>query len=161
MSVRLGHLLVRNGILDGSQVKRALGEQARTGVPFGVACEQLFSVDPRDIEQAWAEQYAGITQTINPLQESIEPAAQAIVQRRQAWQFGVLPIRWDEGELMVATTPDLLVRAHRFMTRHFDQPVFFVMTSSAHLESAIQRAYPLPGAALPEGRSASSKRSAA
>jgi len=154
-------LLVRNGILDASQVKRALDEQARTGVPFGVACEQLFSVDPRDIEQAWAEQYAGITQTINPLQESIEPAAQAIVQRRQAWQFGVLPIRWDEGELMVATTPDLLVRAHRFMTRHFDQPVFFVMTSSAHLESAIQRAYPLPGAALPEGLTANSKRSAA
>jgi hypothetical protein len=133
MSVRLGHLLVRNGILEGSQVKRALVEQARTGVPFGVACEQLFSVDPRDIEQAWAEQYAGITQTINPLQESIDPAAQGIIQRRQAWQFGVLPIRWDEGELMVAT----------------------------HLESAIQRAYPLPGAALPVGRTASSKRSAA
>ena len=161
MSVRLGHLLVRNGILEYSQVKRALDEQARTGVPFGVACEQLFSVDPRDIEQAWAEQYAGITQTINPLQESIDPAAQSLVQGRQAWQFGVLPIRWDDSELMVATTPDLLVRAHRFMTRHFDQPVFFVMTSSAHLESAIQRAYPLPGAALPVGRSTSSKRSAA
>ncbi|MDG1838072.1 MAG: hypothetical protein P8I91_04635 [Phycisphaerales bacterium] len=161
MSVRLGHLLVRNGILEDSQVKRALDEQARTGVPFGVACEQLFSVDPRDIEQAWAEQYAGITQTINPLQESIDPAAQSLVQGRQAWQFGVLPIRWDDSELMVATTPDLLVRAHRFMTRHFDQPVFFVMTSSAHLESAIQRAYPLPGAALPVGRSTSSKRSAA
>jgi hypothetical protein len=72
-----------------------------------------------------------------------------------------MPIRWDDGELMVATTPDLLVRAHRFMTRHFDQPVFFVMTSAAHLESAIQRAYPLPGAALPVGRTASSKRSAA
>jgi hypothetical protein len=161
MSVRLGHLLVRNGILEGSQVKRALDEQARTGVPFGVACEQLFSVDPRDIEQAWAEQYAGITQTVNPLQESIDPAAQSLVQGRQAWQFGVLPIRWDDSELMVATTPDLLVRAHRFMTRHFDLPVFFVMTSSAHLESAIQRAYPLPGAVLPVGRSTSSKRSAA
>ncbi|MDP7029101.1 MAG: hypothetical protein QF733_02650 [Phycisphaerales bacterium] len=149
MTAPLGHLLVRNGVLNDGQVRRALDEQARTGVPFGVACEQLFSIDPRDIEDAWADQYAGLTRTVDLRSEQVDPAATGIVERRQAWQFGVFPVRWDGGELMVATTSSLLVRAHRFMSRHRSDPVYFVMTSREGLVDALQRAYPLPGAVLP------------
>ncbi len=149
MTAPLGHLLVRNGVLDQRQVRRALEEQSRTGVPFGVACEQLFSVDPRDIEDAWADQYAGLTRTVDLAVEALDSTALGVVERRQAWQFGVFPVRWDGGELMVATTSDLLVRAHRFMSTHRREPVFFVMTSHRGLVEALQRAYPLPGAALP------------
>jgi len=149
MTAPLGHLLVRNGVLNDGQVRRALDEQGRTGVPFGVACEQLFSVDPRDIEDAWADQYAGLTRTVDLREEHFDSTATGVVQRRQAWQFGVLPIRWDGGELMVATTPDLLVRAHRFMSKHRSEPVYFVMTSHDGLTEALQQTYPLPGAALP------------
>ncbi len=151
MELRLGHLLVRNGILESSQVDRALREQERTGEPFGATCERLFGVDPRQVEQAWADQYASLTQTVSLRETDLEPEILSLLNRRQAWQFGALPVRWDGGELMVATTPGLLVRAHRFLSRTLDMPVFFVMTSREDLAAALQRVYPLPGGQLPLG----------
>lgn len=150
MESRLGHLLVRNGVLDARQVTRALAEQSRTGAPFGLVCERLFGTDPRDIERAWADQYASLTQTIDLAQERLDPAVLAMVTRRQAWQFGIVPVRWDEGELMVATTPSLLVRAHRFVARTVERPAFFVMVSRTDLLRTLATEYPLPGAMLPD-----------
>lgn len=150
MESRLGHLLVRNGVLEARQVSRALAEQSRTGAPFGLVCEQLFGTDPRDVERAWADQYASLTQTVALEREVLDPKALAVISRRQAWQFGLVPMRWDEGELMVATTPSLLVRAHRFMSRTLGRPAFFVMASRNDLLRALSTAYPLPGAVLPD-----------
>ncbi|HJN80543.1 MAG: hypothetical protein QF781_04555 [Phycisphaerales bacterium] len=150
MESRLGHLLVRNGVLEARQVTRALAEQSRTGAPFGLVCERLFGTDPRDIERAWADQYASLTQTVDLARESLDPAVLALITRRQAWQFGIVPIRWDEGELMVATIPSLLVRAHRFVARTVDRPAFFVMTSRTDLLRTLGSKYPLPGAMLPD-----------
>ncbi|MDP7069773.1 MAG: hypothetical protein QF561_00295 [Phycisphaerales bacterium] len=160
MELRLGHLLVRKGLLESDQVDRVLREQDRTGEPFGAMCERLFGVDPKDVEQAWADQYASLTQTILLRDEPLDAIALARLSRRQAWQFGALPMRWDGGELMVATTPDLLVRAHRFVSRTIESPVFFVMTSREDLAAALQRVYPLPGGVLPSG-SSGTERSAA
>ncbi|MCP4839830.1 MAG: hypothetical protein GY894_10810 [Planctomycetes bacterium] len=149
MELRLGHLLVRNGILESSQVDRALIEQDRTGEPFGATCERLFGIDPRDVERAWADQYASLTQKISLRDEVLDSEVLSLLTRRQAWQFGAMPIRWDGGELMVATTSDLLVRAHRFLSGTLTFPVFFVMTSREDLAATLQRVYPLPGGALP------------
>ena len=149
MGMRLGDILVRQGVLNSKQVEEALGAQERTGVPFGLACEELFGTDPRLIEQAWASQYAGLTQTVCLAEEQVEPAAQSVLSRRQAWQFAAVPLRWDGSELMVATTSDLLVRAHRFVSAEVKAPVVFVMTSRSDLKQALCRWYPLPGASLP------------
>ncbi len=136
--------------LEARQVTRALAEQSRTGAPFGLVCERLFGTDPRDIERAWADQYASLTQTVDLARESLDPAVLALITRRQAWQFGIVPIRWDEGELMVATIPSLLVRGHRFVARTVDRPAFFVMTSRTDLLRTLGSKYPLPGAMLPD-----------
>jgi hypothetical protein len=160
MESRLGQLLVRNGVLEARQVTRALAEQARTGAPFGLVCEQLFDVDPKHIEQAWADQYAGLTQEVDLSQEMLTPEVLGLISRRQAWQFGVVPVRWDSGELMVATIPSMLVRAHRFMNRTVDGPAFFVMTSRSELLQTLALQYPLPGAMLPDERKATTKAAA-
>jgi len=136
-------------VLCGDQVDRALREQDRTGAPFGAVCERLFGTDPKDIEQAWAAQYATITQTVQLADAAPDPAALACLTRRQAWQFGALPLRWDQGDLIAATTPDLLVRAHRFIARVVSGPVVFVMAERDDLHAALARAYPLPGGILP------------
>ena len=54
MEVRIGNILVDRGILTTDQVKAVLNVQHRTGQPFGLICEELYDVDPSQIESAWA-----------------------------------------------------------------------------------------------------------
>ncbi|MCH2136794.1 MAG: hypothetical protein MK101_09475 [Phycisphaerales bacterium] len=146
MESRLGDVLVNKGVLNAGQVDRVLAEQGRTGEPFGVLCERLYNVHPRDVEAAWGEQYARLTMRIDPATECFDPAVQGMINRRQAWQFGCLPVRWDGAEVMVATCEENLVRAHRFCLRTLSASVFLVLCEAEDLVTALHRWYPLPGA---------------
>jgi hypothetical protein len=143
--LRIGDLLVERGILSKEQVHDILDEQKSSGEPFGAICERLFDVSPETIEEAWASQYISITRKVNPAIETIDQKAVELVSRRQAWQFRVLPIRWDGRELMVATTPAHLRRALRFVTRFLGVPVYLVIADSRALGDALCRHYPLAG----------------
>lgn len=145
MEVRLGQLLVESRVLTQVQVEAVLAEQQRTGEPFGLICERLFRVDPDAVERAWATQYASLTRTIDPCAEVVDPRAMELVTRRQAWQFRVCPIRFDDGDLMVATTQRHLRRALRFATNVIGVPVYLVMAPAESLGEALCRYYPLPG----------------
>ncbi|MDY7107218.1 MAG: hypothetical protein SYC29_01145 [Planctomycetota bacterium] len=145
MELRLGELLIESGVLDERQVQHILSRQQHTGEPFGLLAERLFSVDPAIIEAAWAQQYAALTRTVDPDVEAYDPEALRLVTRRQAWQFRVLPIRFEPGELMIATTQMHLRRALRFATNVIGIPVFFVMAEPEALGRALCRHYPLPG----------------
>jgi type IV pilus assembly protein PilB len=145
MEVRLGQLLIEAGVLTTQQVQRIVAEQHRTGTPFGLLSEQMFGIDPDAIEQAWALQYASMSREVDPQRERIEPQALSLVTRRQAWQFRILPMRFDDGELMMATTQQHLRRALRFATAVMGVPVFLVLTSPQALGEALCRHYPLPG----------------
>jgi len=100
--MRLGELLVKDGLLSREQVEQILERQRRTGEPFGLLCEKLAGVDPLRVEEAWAAQYATLTRQIDPRVEAFEERAVDLITRRQAWQFRVLPIRFDGAELMLA-----------------------------------------------------------
>ena len=143
--VRLGQLLVESGVLTGDQVDRIVSKQETTGEPFGLLAERLFGTDPLAIEEAWAQQYAGLTRTVNPDVEVFDVKAAELVTRRQAWQFRILPLRFEGREMIVATTRQHLRRALRFATNVIGVPVFFVMTDSEALGRALCAHYPLPG----------------
>ena len=145
MEVLLGQMLIEAGILTEDQVQRVLDEQKQNGEPFGLLSEQLYGVDPAAIEDAWAGQYARITRSIDPEVEVFEDRAKDLITRRQAWQFRVLPIRFDAGQLMIATTQAHLRRALRFAVGVIGVPVFFVMAESEALGTALCRHYPWPG----------------
>jgi hypothetical protein len=145
MEVRIGELLIRSGALTEPQVQQILEEQQRTGEPFGLLSERLFGVDPRNVEQAWADQYAALTRSVDPDLEAFDPRATELVTRRQAWQFRVLPIRFDERELVMATTCQYLRRALGFATNVIGVPVYLVTADPAALGEALCRHYPLPG----------------
>ena len=145
MQRRLGQVLVDAGVLSPKQVRSILSAQRQTRRPFGVLAEELFGIDPNDIEEAWAVQYATLTRPVDPTEETFDGEAQSLVSRRQAWQFRVLPIRFEDEELVVATTPEHLRRALRFATRVLGVPVYFVMTSPDALGAALLRHYPMPG----------------
>ena len=143
--VRLGQLLVESDVLTSRQVEDIVVEQERTGEPFGLLAERLFGVDPRKIEDAWACQYAGLTRTVNPAVEVFDEQAAELVTRRQAWQFRILPLRFEGRELLIATTQSHLRRALRFATNIIGIPVFFVMADPMDLGRALCTHYPLPG----------------
>ena len=145
MDVRLGQVLIENRVLTAAQVAAVLARQQETGAPFGVLCEQLYRVPPAVIEEAWAIQYAGLTRVVDPRRETIDPAALALVTRRQAWQFRVLALRFDDRELMLATTQQHLRRALRFATNVIGVPVFFVLSQPQPLGEALCKHCPLPG----------------
>lgn len=145
MSVRLGELLVSRGLISEQQRREILELQKACGRPFGLLAEQMFGVSPRDVEQAWAQQYAHLAEHIDPTAVEIAPAALACIERRQAWQFRVLPIRFDRGELVLATDVASLPRAMRFTGWRVASPCRFLIADSASLSVALKAYYPMGG----------------
>ncbi|MHC4128611.1 MAG: GspE/PulE/PilB domain-containing protein [Planctomycetota bacterium] len=143
--LRLGQLLVESGVLTGQQVDHIVSVQEKSGEPFGLLAERLCGVDPQKIEEAWAKQYAGLTRTVDPDVEVYDNEASGLVTRRQAWQFRILPLRFEGRELLIATTQQHLRRALRFATNVIGIPVFFVMAKPKSLGLALCKRYPLPG----------------
>ncbi len=145
MEYRLGQLLVDGGVLTNAQVEQVLAHQVGTGEPFGLICERMFGVSPSVIEEAWAAQYARWTRHVDPAVEVFEPRALELITRRQAWQFRVLPIRFDGRELMIATTQRHIRRGLRFANNVLGVPSFFVMCKPRDLGLALCKHYALPG----------------
>ena len=145
MEVRIGELLVEAGVLTERQVHSILSQQEQTGEPFGLLSERMFAVDSTVVEDAWVQQYARLTRTVDPAQELFEEQATQLVTRRQAWQFRSLPIRFDGRELMLATIQPYLRRALGFATNVIGVPIYLVLTKPACLGEAMCRIYPMPG----------------
>ncbi|MBC7835038.1 MAG: hypothetical protein H7Y88_08045 [Phycisphaerales bacterium] len=145
MSLPIGHLLVHMGVLSDQQRVFILQEQEISGRPFGELAEAMFGVSQKAIESAWAEQYASTTKWVDPTLEIIDPAALALISRRQAWQFRVMPMRYDGSELMICTTRHHLVRALNFCTRHVPATCFFVLAEPETLGESLMRHYAIDG----------------
>ncbi|PCI10334.1 hypothetical protein COB72_03930 [bacterium] len=115
MSIRLGELLVENGVLTVEQRDQVLKLQEKLKRPFGVIAEEHFGVSPGDIDQAWAEQYAMIATRVDPLSCAVDEQALELITKRQAWQFGLIPILDDGVEIQFVTSVECLSRALRFV----------------------------------------------
>ncbi|MBX3356039.1 MAG: hypothetical protein KF724_10140 [Phycisphaeraceae bacterium] len=143
--VRIGERLVRQGTISEEQLRAALERQDDTGQPLGLVCEQMFGVDPRVVEAAWAEQYAELVADLAPRLRSFDPECVRLVSRRQAWQFAVLPLRYEDDTLVVATVAERLAQARRFMASVVPGAVTLVVTDPKSLARALARHHPFPG----------------
>lgn len=145
MRIPIGALLIEQGALTAEQCRAVLDRQQATHRPFGEIAEELFDVDAREVEKAWANQYASLTKWIDPLTAPIDPMVRDLVNRRQAWQFRLLPIGYDASELMVCTTLESLVRAMNFAVRQLPMTCYFVLATPENLAGALMRVYPMDG----------------
>ncbi len=145
MPIRFGDLLVESGVLTHEQRDQILQEQRLIARPFGELAERMFGVDPDTIEQAWAAQYETLAGVVDPSQTEIDPRAAEVVTARQAWQFKVLPLRYEHGELMLCTPRANLPRALRFAATQIADPCFFVVAEIDPMAATLQRLYPMPG----------------
>lgn len=142
--IRIGELLVEQGVLDERQVRHILRVQKATGRPFGDLAERLFGVNPRVIEDAWVEQYIRISGVVDLEQQQIDEECLRRLNRRQAWQFYLLPLHREDDELHMATSPTHLVRAVNFVTHSIDEPVFLRIAKRHQLRDFLMRHYPVP-----------------
>lgn len=145
MRLPIGTLMVNKGVITEEQLKLILERQRITHRPFGEIAEELIGVKAKDVERAWAEQYAQTTRWVDPTIEPIDPAVHDLVTRRQAWQFRMLPIGYDGSELMVCTTQEGLVRAMNFAARQIPVTCYFVLTKLDQLAESLMRVYPMEG----------------
>jgi hypothetical protein len=143
--IAIGELLVQQGVLAEHQVQHILGEQKTSHRPFGDLAERLYGVDPRVIEDAWVEQYvqaAGITD-LDELEFDRE--CLRVLNRRQAWQFHLLPIKRDEQQtLNMATDAQSLLRAVNFSSRRIDEAIYMLVAERSQLRDFLMKHYPVP-----------------
>lgn len=143
--LQLGELLVQHGVLTIEQRDQVLEAQRHRGGPFGVLAEEMFGIAPNAVEKAWAEQYASMTPVIDPRTFSVQGRALEVINRRQAWQFKVLPLEINGGNLVACTTRDNLVRALRFAGWKLGHQTHFLLAEPLPLGEAMCEHYPMAG----------------
>ena len=143
--MRIGDILVERGLISDEQREQILEAQRTDSSPFGKLAEMMFGVAPEAVEEAWADQYEAIAEHVDPRQYRPVDELLRVIDRRQAWQFGLLPIRREPHEVTICTTRGHLIRAVRYVGWKFAQPCVLVLAEPGHLGVALQRNYPLEG----------------
>lgn len=144
-TIKIGEILVEQGVLSEQQVFEILETQKQHRMPFGVLAERMFDVTLHSIENAWVEQYHRFTGTIDLSNEKFDNEALRVLNRRQAWQFELLPIRTDpDGEMLMAASANRLARAVTFAANRIDRAVYFRIAEQEQLRDFLQQHYPMP-----------------
>lgn len=142
--IRIGELLVEQGVLTERQVQHILKIQKMSNRPFGDLAERLYGINAKAVEDAWVEQYLRMVGVVDLEDQEVETNCLRTLQRRQAWQFHLLPLHHEDHELHVATTRENLVRAVNFSSRSIDEPVYMMIAERQQLREFLMRHYPVP-----------------
>ena len=143
--IRIGRIMIEQGVLSEQQVFEIVQMQRKCGLPFGVLAERLFDVTVESIEEAWVEQYCRFTGFIDLDEQEFDGDALRLINRRQAWQFEILPVRIEEtGELLMAASRHRLARAVTFAANRLEREVYFRVAESDQLRKFLRIHYPMP-----------------
>lgn len=142
--IQIGQLLVEQGVLTDQQVRHILKVQKMSHRPFGDLAERLFGIDPHAVEDAWVQQYLRMAGVIDLDNVEIDTECLRLLNRRQAWQFHLLPLQREDDSVSVATSAEDLVRSVNFASRKLDEPVHFVIAERHQLREFLMKHYPVP-----------------
>jgi hypothetical protein len=142
--IQIGQLLIEQGVLTSKQVDHILKVQKMSHRPFGDLAERLFGISPQAVEDAWVQQYIRLAGTVDLDDQKMDEECLRLLNRRQAWQFHLLPMNRSDENLNVATSREDLVRAVNFSAKKLDEPVFFQIAERKQLCDFLMRHYPVP-----------------
>lgn len=142
--IQIGRLLVEQGVLSETQVEHVLAVQRVSHRPFGDLAERLYGISPEAVEDAWVEQYVRTAGIVDLRQLQMDVECLRVVNRRQAWQFHLLPVNRDGQSLNVATDAASLVRTVNFAARRLDEPVCVIIARRQQLREFLMEHYPVP-----------------
>ncbi len=138
----IGQILRSRGLIDAEQIEAILQAQVENGRPFGELAETMFGVDPNEVALAWQQQYLAHQTQIDLEDQTIDPSVVGMIDRRRAWQFGLVPLRREDDQLVVATTAQRLRRSVVFAWRYFAEPVFVVVCETQQMNRHLETHYP-------------------
>ncbi|MEO0474700.1 MAG: hypothetical protein AAF085_01845 [Planctomycetota bacterium] len=141
----IGHILVEQGVLTPSQVDRALQVQAEREAPLGRIAEQLFDIERATVIEALAEQVVMRAPDAALANEQFDQQCLGMLSAQQAWDNLILPIRWEDGELLCATTVETLPGAIELLQQKLDCPFHFAIAEMRPLEEFIASLYAYEG----------------
>ncbi len=142
--LRLGEILVAIGVLNQRQVDHILDVQAVNTRPFGDLAERLFGVDPKVVANAWVDQFVARHAPRDVGAEAAEKRWLDLLDRRQAWQFRIVPLRRENGHLLVAADGRGLLKTVNFTARAFPLTPCFILGEERSLQALLMRHYPVP-----------------
>ena len=142
--IQIGQLLVEQGVLTDRQVQHILRVQRISHRPFGDLAERLYGVSAEAVEDAWVQQYIRLAGVVDLEQVRMDVDCLRLINRRQAWQFRLLPTERQSEGLQIATDAGSLVRAVNFATRRLDEPVMFLIAEHQQLREFLMKHYPVP-----------------
>jgi type IV pilus assembly protein PilB len=138
-TVRLGDLLVREGLITRDQLDQALVEQKNTGMRLGYCLVKLGFVQELEITKALARQYK--MPAVDLSRFEVDPKIIKLVPSDVAVKHMVLPLKREGRTLTVAVadpTNHAVVDDLKFITRY---DVFPVIAGEYTLRTAIERYY--------------------
>ena len=142
--IQIGELLIEQGVLTRRQVDHILKVQKISHRPFGDLAERLYGINPQAVEDAWVEQYVRVAGVVDLDKVQIDADCLRLINRRQAWQFHLMPMHHDVDNLNVATDASNLVRAVNFSARRIDESVYFQIAEHGQLRDFLMKYYPVP-----------------
>src|SRR5258705_10131207 len=142
--IPIGQVLVAQGVLAADQVNHILKLQKASHRLFGDLAERFYGIAPQAIENAWVEQYIQTAGVVDLEQVRFDADCLRVVNRRQAWQFHLLPTSREGEHLNLATDADNLIRAVNFSSRRIDETVYFPIPNREQLRDFLMEHYPLP-----------------
>jgi len=144
MFQRIGELLVRYGELSNEELSTILAEQRRDYRPFGRIAADMFDISESAIWNAWSEQYAEYCPRIQLDDQLQEPAVLNELTSDEAWEFYLLPLRCQDGDLILVTSEDHLPKALQFLDRRLSKAVLVWLAGNPdQLYAALRKAYPV------------------
>ena len=130
--------------LTTDQVDHILKVQKMSHRPFGDLAERLYGIDPKAIEDAWVEQYIRVAGVVDLDQQNLDSECLRVLNRRQAWQFHVLPLNRKPDDLTMATSAEGSGSGGEFSARKLDEPVHFLIAERGQLREFLMKHYPVP-----------------
>ena len=135
----LGAFLLRRGLLTAERLEQGLTEQERSGLPLGQVLVGLGLITTRDLAEALAEQhgleYIDLS-AASPEEEAVQRLPESSARRYQA-----LPVRVEEGTLVVAVADPTNVIAHDDLRLALGTHTRIVVADADQLAETITRAY--------------------
>jgi len=138
---RFGEILGRIVPLSRHDVEEILHEQAVTGKRFGHIALSMGLCRPEHVWKAWRGQLNGMPRTIDLHEFGVDTQALQHIDPQVARMLRVVPVRFLENELIVATTESALASAQAQLASQLPLHTF-VLTSQAQIDLAIELYYP-------------------
>jgi len=143
---KLGELLLDKDVLSLQQVERVLARQLYDARPFGQIAADEFSIDISVVLRTLAEQLLPDAERVNLQAEPSTEEALRTLAAHDAWGHRALPLRYERGELVVATSEYELPNAIALLDREVYRDYRVVIADAHVLQQALMERYGNRGA---------------